>query len=95
MLLQVHGSGTLVAQDVRLLPAPAEGRVEKVLNEVGIEVKPDTVIVELSNPQMEQQAIRDSQRAQRRGSSHPVRYLGHGQLQPHPHPLAFFCMHGS
>jgi HlyD family secretion protein len=57
MILQVHANGTLVAQDVRLIPAPAEGRVEKVLNEPGIEVNANTVIVELSNPQMEQQAI--------------------------------------
>jgi HlyD family secretion protein len=57
MLLQVHGNGTLVAQDVRLIPAPAEGRVEKVLKEAGVQVNSDTVIVEHSNPQMEQQAI--------------------------------------
>jgi HlyD family secretion protein len=57
MLLQVRGSGTLVPQDIRLLPAPADGRVEKVLNQAGIEVEPSTVIVTLSNPQMEQQAI--------------------------------------
>jgi HlyD family secretion protein len=57
MILQVHANGTLVAQDVRVIPAPAEGRVEKVLNEPGIEVNANTVIVELSNPQMEQQAI--------------------------------------
>src|SRR5215472_12170131 len=28
MIRQVRGSGTLVAKDVRLIPAPADGRVE-------------------------------------------------------------------
>jgi len=57
MLRQVHGNGTLVAQNVRVIPAPAEGRVESVLNQAGVEVTPSTVIVELSNPQMEQQVV--------------------------------------
>jgi len=37
--------------------APADGRVEKILIQAGVEVGAGTVIVELSNPQMEQQAI--------------------------------------
>jgi HlyD family secretion protein len=57
MVREVRGSGALVAQDVRLIPAPTDGRVEKVLHQAGVEVKPDSVIVELSNPQLEQQAI--------------------------------------
>jgi HlyD family secretion protein len=57
MLRQVRGNGTLVPQVTRWVPAPADGRVEKILVEAGVEVKPDQVIVDLSNPQMEQQAI--------------------------------------
>jgi len=38
------------------VPAPAEGRVETILVQAGVEVSPGTVLVELSNPQMEQQA---------------------------------------
>jgi HlyD family secretion protein len=57
MLRQVRGPGTLVPQLTRWVPAPAEGRVEKILVEAGVEVKTDTVIAELSNPQMEQQAM--------------------------------------
>jgi HlyD family secretion protein len=57
MLRQVRGTGTLVAQVIRWAPAPADGRVEKILILAGVEVRADTVIVELSNPQMEQQAI--------------------------------------
>jgi HlyD family secretion protein len=57
MLRQVRGNGTLVPQITRWIPAPADGRVEKILVEAGVEIKPDQVIAELSNPQMEQQAI--------------------------------------
>src|SRR6185369_17430724 len=41
----------------RWVPAPAQGRVEKVNLQAGVEVDPSTVLVELSNPQMEQQAL--------------------------------------
>jgi len=57
MLRQVRGNGTLVPQITRWVPAPADGRVEKILVEAGVEVRPDQVIAELSNPQMEQQAL--------------------------------------
>ena len=55
-LRDVNGVGTLVPQVTRFVPAPADGRVETVLLQAGVEVQPSTVIVELSNPQMEQQA---------------------------------------
>lgn len=54
---QVRGIGTLVPQLTRWVPAPADGRLEKILVEPGVEVSTGTVIFELSNPQMEQQAI--------------------------------------
>ena len=54
---QVRGIGTLVPQLTRWVPAPAEGRLERILVEPGVEVSTGTVIFELSNPQMEQQAI--------------------------------------
>src|SRR5262249_10447054 len=56
MLRQVHGAGTLVAELTRRIPAPADGRVEKIPAQPGVEVHADTVIAELSNPQLEQQA---------------------------------------
>src|SRR5215470_15638034 len=56
MVRDVRGNGTLVAELARLVPAPADGRVEKVLLKAGVEVDPSTVIAELSNPQLEQQA---------------------------------------
>jgi HlyD family secretion protein len=57
MLREVRGIGTLVPQLVRYIPAPADGRVEKIPVQAGVEVGNDTVIVELSNPQMEQEAM--------------------------------------
>lgn len=57
MLRQTRGSGTLVPQVTRWIPAPSDGRVEKVLVQAGVEVTADTVIAELSNQQMEQQAL--------------------------------------
>src|SRR3954470_14166842 len=56
MVRDVRGNGTLVPELARLVPAPAGGRVEKVLLKAGVEVDPSTVIAELSNPQLEQQA---------------------------------------
>ena len=56
MVRDVHGNGTLVPEITRWVPAPAEGRVEKIMLQAGVQVDPSTVIVELSNPQMEQQA---------------------------------------
>src|SRR2546429_70980 len=57
MVREVRGKGTLVPQVTRWIPAPADGRVEKILIQAGVEVGAGTVIVELSNPLMEQQAI--------------------------------------
>src|SRR4026209_1582097 len=44
MLREVRGIGTLVPQLTRWVPAPADGRVEKVLVQPGVEVGADTVI---------------------------------------------------
>lgn len=53
MIRQVRGLGTLVAEDVVQIPAQFEGRVEKRLLLPGVNVKPDTVLFVLSNPDME------------------------------------------
>jgi HlyD family secretion protein len=57
MVREVKGNGTLVPQVTRWIPAPADGRVERILVQAGAEVGAGTVIVELSNPQIEQAAI--------------------------------------
>ena len=56
MVRDVRGNGTLVPDVTRWVPAPADGRVERILLKAGVEVDPSTVIVELSNPQLENQA---------------------------------------
>jgi HlyD family secretion protein len=53
----VRGTGTLVPELTRRIPAPSEGRVEVLPILAGVEVNPETVIAELSNPLMQQQAI--------------------------------------
>ncbi len=57
MLRQVRGSGTLVPVEVRWIPAQTEGRVERRVSLPGTEVTPDTIILELSNPQLQQEAL--------------------------------------
>jgi HlyD family secretion protein len=54
---QVRGLGTLVPEDTRWLPATTDGRVERIRLRPGAAVRPDSVILELSNPQVEQEAL--------------------------------------
>ena len=54
MLRQVRGSGTLVPEDIRWIPAQTQGRVERIVLRPGAQVTPDTVVLELSNPELEQ-----------------------------------------
>src|SRR5436853_2969458 len=55
MVRQVRGLGTLVPEDIRWIPATTQGRVEKIILRPGTAVKADSVILELTNPQLEQQ----------------------------------------
>ena len=56
MLRQVRGLGTLVPVDEarRWVPASTQGRVEKIVLRPGAIVAPDTVVLELSDPQAQQ-----------------------------------------
>jgi HlyD family secretion protein len=54
---QVRGLGTLVPEDTRWLPANTDGRVERILLRPGARVVPESVILELTNPQVEQEAL--------------------------------------
>jgi len=56
MLRQVRGLGTLVPEEIRWIPAATEGRVERILIKPGSPVTADSVIVELSNPELENTA---------------------------------------
>jgi HlyD family secretion protein len=57
MLRQVRGLGTLVPVDEarRWVPAATQGRVERIVIRPGAIVTPDTVILELTDPQLQQQ----------------------------------------
>jgi len=57
LLRQVRGLGTLVPEEIRWIPAATEGRVERIVVLPGTAVKADTVILELSNPETELQAL--------------------------------------
>ena len=57
MVLEVRGTGTLVPEEVRWIPAAAEARVERVLLPPGTEVEPASLILELANPELELQAL--------------------------------------
>ena len=57
MLRQVRGTGTLVPEQIRWITAITSGTVEQIVIRPGAAVTPDTVIVELSNPELKQQAL--------------------------------------
>ncbi len=53
MLRQVRGVGKLVSEDVLVVPAAVGGRVTQILVEPGTVVDANTVILRLSNPELE------------------------------------------
>lgn len=58
MLLEVHGPGTLVPEDTRWITAVTAGRVEKIHLLPGTTpVEPGTILLELSNPDVEIQTL--------------------------------------
>lgn len=60
MVRQVRGLGTLVPEEIRWIAAITEGRVEKIIVRPGAHVEPDTVLLELTSPEVEQ-AARDAE----------------------------------
>lgn len=57
MLRQVRGIGTLVPETVVVIAASDAGRVERRLVQPGQQVRPGTVLLELSSPQVEQEYL--------------------------------------
>lgn len=57
MLREVHGPGTLVPEQIRWIAAVTAGRVERKHVEPGEKVTASTVLVELSNPDVELQVL--------------------------------------
>jgi HlyD family secretion protein len=57
MLLQVRGLGTLVPEEILWIPATTDGRVVRRLVLPGSAVTADSVLLMLSNPELEQSAL--------------------------------------
>ena len=57
MVRQVHGIGTLTPIEVLFIPARNDGRVEKIFIRPGTPVKADSVILKLTNPELENDAV--------------------------------------
>ncbi|HYM12934.1 MAG TPA: HlyD family efflux transporter periplasmic adaptor subunit [Bryobacterales bacterium] len=57
MIRNVRGLGKLVPEDVLWIPATADGRVERIYVQPGQQVKADTVILELTNPDLQNQMV--------------------------------------
>lgn len=59
MVLAVRGSGTLVPNRIQFVQASSDGRIERILVLPGAKIQPETVLMELGNPELEQ-ALFDS-----------------------------------
>lgn len=57
MVRQVHGNGSLVPESQRFVSALTAGRVERVLARPGAKVDAGTILVELSNPDVQLEAL--------------------------------------
>lgn len=55
MVFDVRGAGVLQPRVIRWIAAQTDGRVEQILVRPGSTVEPDTVLVELSNPELMRQ----------------------------------------
>lgn len=53
MVREVRGLGTLVPEDTLLIPATTDGRIEKILIKPGTPVKPDSIILVMTNPELQ------------------------------------------
>jgi HlyD family secretion protein len=60
LLREVGGPGTLVPEEIRWVVAREPARVESVLVDPGVTVSPETVLIELSNPDLEVRALEAS-----------------------------------
>jgi HlyD family secretion protein len=55
MLREVRGPGTLVPREIRWITAETSAHVERIVVKPGAQVQADTVILELSNPEVQEQ----------------------------------------
>jgi HlyD family secretion protein len=57
MLREVRGLGTLVPEDIHWIPAQTAARVDKIVIRPGHLVQPDTIILEMSNPETQRDLL--------------------------------------
>ena len=57
MIREVRGIGTLVPVDIRWIAAQSSARVDKIILQSGASVKPESVILELSDPQLQRDVL--------------------------------------
>src|SRR5499427_4326227 len=57
LLREVRGPGTLVPKEIRWIAAETAAHVERIVIKPGAVVKPDTVILELANPEVDDQLL--------------------------------------
>ena len=57
MLREVRGIGTLVPVDIQWIPARTDAQVDRIVLRPGAVVKPDSVILELSNPSLKRDTL--------------------------------------
>jgi HlyD family secretion protein len=56
MVRQVRGLGTLVPEEIRWIAARTSARVDRIILRPGAQVTPDSIILEMTNPEVEQAA---------------------------------------
>lgn len=57
MIREVRGIGTLVPVDIRWIAAQSSARVDKIILQSGASVRPDSVILELNDPQLQSDTL--------------------------------------
>ena len=57
MLREVRGLGTLVPESIHWIPAQTAARVDKIVIRPGHAVTPDTIILEMSNPELQRDVL--------------------------------------
>ena len=57
MVIEVRGNGTLVPEEIRWVAASTNGRIERIPVQPGSSVTADTILAELDDPVLEQEAV--------------------------------------
>ncbi len=61
MVREVRGPGTLVPEQIRWISAVTSARVERIVAQAGQSVEPNTVLLEMSNPDVQIEALQAEQ----------------------------------